>query len=245
MCAAVIIDTESNGLFDYSKPAEAEGQPRMAALAMIFCNDNLDVVDEIDVLVRPEGWQMTEEATRVNGLSTEKLMDLGIPIKSVLPSYVRAVESGRVFVGHNVRHDLKLCRAELRLAGMPDLFEHTQNICTMRASVGVCKIPKAKGGGYKFPKLAEAYRHFFKRDFDFPHSALADARACLAIFRKLNEIGCCPEAAVHFAQEGTRAGEALRLRQEADAQREFTRGTAESSEETMGTAHGQDEEPIF
>jgi DNA polymerase III subunit epsilon len=188
---------------------------------------------------------MSEEAISVNGLTMDKLLADGQPIANVLPRYIRAIESGNVFVGHNVRHDLKLCRGECRRAGLPDLFEQTKNICTMRAAVGVCKIKKAKGAGYKFPKLAEAYRHFFKREIVGAHSALVDARACLDIFRKLKEIGCCPEAAVYHAKEGTRAGEALRLRQEADAQREFTRGGAESTEETMGTAHGQDEEPIL
>jgi hypothetical protein len=32
----VIIDTEGSGLFDFSKPADAEGQPRLAQLAMIY-----------------------------------------------------------------------------------------------------------------------------------------------------------------------------------------------------------------
>ena len=29
-----VIDTETSGLFDFSKPAEAEGQPRLASLAI-------------------------------------------------------------------------------------------------------------------------------------------------------------------------------------------------------------------
>ena len=30
---SVVIDTETSGLFDFSKPASAEGQPRMASIA--------------------------------------------------------------------------------------------------------------------------------------------------------------------------------------------------------------------
>jgi DNA polymerase III subunit epsilon len=240
-----ILDCETSGLPRYNLPADDPAQPHVAAVALILVDEHFKVEREYEALIRPDGWEMEPGAMAVNGLTMERLAENGIPILSALPVYTDAIDEGRVIVAYGTRFDTKCMRGELRRARLDDRFERTRTICAMQSCVGVCKIPKAKGGGYKFPKLAEAYRHFFKRDFEFPHSALADARACLAIFRKLNEIGCCPEAAVHYAQEGSRAGEALRLRQEADAQREFTRGTAESTEETMGTAHGQDEEPIF
>ena len=37
----VVIDTETSGLFDFSKPADAEGQPRLASLAMVFLDQDM------------------------------------------------------------------------------------------------------------------------------------------------------------------------------------------------------------
>lgn len=232
-----ILDCETSGLPKYNLPADDPAQPHVAAVALILVDEQFKIEREYEALIRPEGWEMEPGATAVNGLSTEHLLENGIPVLSALPVYTDAIDEGRVIVAHNCRFDTKCMRGELRRANIDDRFDKTRTICTMQACVGVVKAAPTNSmmaGGrktFKMPKLAEAYRHFFKRDFDFPHSALADARACLEIFRKLNEIGCCPEAAVHYAQEGSRAHEALRARRE-----------AESTEETMPTAHGSDDD---
>lgn len=47
--------------------------------------------------------------------------------------------------------------------------------CPMKLSTGVCKIP-AKRGGYKWPKVQEAYDHFFgKTDYIEEHRGADDA----------------------------------------------------------------------
>lgn len=208
----VIIDTEGSGLFRFKDetgnpvPADAPGQPRLAALAMIFLNEDLQIEREYQAYVRPDGWEMSPGATAVNKLTTEFLLTNGIPVRDVLTEFERAVveappEGGRVVVCHNAQHDLKQLRAELRRAGHPDLFEQTRNICTMRALTDICRIPPNGGrGGYKFPKLSEACVHF---GFDLlgDHSALNDARACLQLFRKMHELGVVPEAKVHLARK--------------------------------------------
>lgn len=195
-----VIDTEGSGLFDFKRPADAEGQPRLAELVMIFLDDSLQVESEYQAYVRPDGWEMSPGATAVNKLTTEFLIENGRPIVDVLADYTAAIVGERVIVAHNAQHDCKTMRAELRRAGLPDLFEQTKNICTMRALTDVCCIPPAGGrGGYKFPKLSEACVYF-----DFPilgdHSALNDARAALQLFRKIVELGVCPEPAVHYAK---------------------------------------------
>lgn len=207
----LILDSENTGLFDYKKPADAEGQPRLASLAMIFVDENLAIEREQLFLVKPDGWVMPKEAEAINGLSTEYLMANGSPIRDALLAFALAIDAGYVVVAHNCQHDLKGIRAENRRAGLPDLFEQTPNICTMRGLVGTCKIPYANGrGGFKFPKLAEAMEHF-KIPQDGAHTAMGDARSALALFRKGMELGVMPEPEVHHAKAGTAAGEAAGL----------------------------------
>lgn len=202
----VIIDTEGSGLFRYkddagvSVPADAPGQPRLAELVMILVDADLQVESEYQAYVKPDGWEMSEGATKVNGLTTEFLLANGKPVTEVMARYVGVIGEGRVVVCHNAQHDLKQIRAELRRAALPDLFEQTRNICTMRALTNVCKIPpNGRRGGYKFPKLSEAAVFFHFEELG-DHSAMADARVCLNLFRKMHELGAVPVAEVHFAK---------------------------------------------
>lgn len=194
-----IIDTETSGLFDFSKPADAEGQPRLAHLAMILTDGELAEVDFIEFFIRPDGWEMSDEVAAIHGLTTEKLNKIGVPIADALAAYAKAIDGGHVIVTFNAQYDTKVMRGEMRRAEIDDRFERTPNICVMRALTDICKVPRAKGKGFKFPKLAEACAHFEIVPTG-AHTADADARACLALFRKLHEAGACPAPAVHFAK---------------------------------------------
>jgi len=194
-----IIDTETSGLFDFAKPADADGQPRLAHLHMILASEDFSKTETVDVLVRPDGWTMSDEVAEIHGLTTEHLMEHGVPVSAAIEAYAKAVDDGLVIVAFNAQYDTKIMRGEMRRAGVDDRFERTPNICVMRALVDVCQIPKKKGAGFKFPKLSEACSHFEIVNSG-EHSADGDAAACLALFRKLHELNRVPEAAVHFAK---------------------------------------------
>jgi len=186
-------DVESSGLFDYSKPADADGQPRMASLAILTLADDLSIADEFHTLIKPDGWEMDPVkhagAIAAHGLTQEKLLAEGIPVAEALAKYTAMLDAGRVIVGYNVSYDLKVLRGELRRAGLPDRFETTASVDCMRPLTDICKIPKASGRGYKLPKLVEAYASIFKKDFEGAHGALADARACAEIFKEMQPRG--------------------------------------------------------
>ena len=195
-----VIDTETSGLFNFALPADAEGQPRLAHLAMIFVDENLQEESVVDLLVKPEGWTMPPEIAAINHLPNELLLEKGLPVAHVLQAYTDAVDRGRIIVCHNAQYDTKIMRGELRRASMDDRFERTPNICTMRALTDICQIPKASGKGFKFPKLSEAMAHF-QIEQHGAHSAGGDARSALELFRKLKELGRCPEPSVNYAKE--------------------------------------------
>lgn len=203
--AYAVLDTETSGLFDFSKPADAEGQPRLAELGFVYLNHALEEIGSYRALIRPDGWEMNAEATAINGLTTEILLAQGIPVVEALRVYTDAIDYGAVVVAYNAQYDTKVMRAELRKAAMDDRFESTPNICIMRPLVGF-KIEKAGGKRGGFPKLSDAYRHFFKEDFDGRHTALGDARAKVRLFRKMMELKVCPDPKVHYAKN--RPGEA-------------------------------------
>lgn len=196
----IVADTESNGLFDYKLPADADGQPRMASLTLIYVDADLNVEREYSVYIRPEGWQMTEGSTKVNGITDEFLNEHGIPIVEAMNEYSSAVDNGRILVAHNAQHDGKMLRAELRRAGMDDRFERAPNICTMRVMTDICKIPpRGNRGGYKWPALSEALLFIGSENLG-DHSAANDAKGCLELLRYLKRTGNMPVPAVHYAK---------------------------------------------
>ena len=194
-----VIDTETSGLFDFSKPADAEGQPRLASFAAIRLDADLNEEGANEYLIKPEGWILSDEVMKINGLTMERLEKEGRPVADVLKFYSALIERGYVIVAFNSQFDCKVMRGEMRRAGVPDLFEATPNICAMRAAVDVVKAPKASGRGYKFPKLSEACAHFGIEQTE-QHSAMADAHAATAIFLELKALGVCPDPAVHYAK---------------------------------------------
>jgi len=189
----IVFDTETSGLFDFKRPAEAEGQPRLASAAFLFLDSSFNIEREYHCFVKPDGWHMPEAASRVNGITQEMLRTNGVPLTNVLNAWNALLDQGCIFVAHNVDFDLKVMRGELRRRGLPDRFDETYSFCTMKASTPICKIPGPRGN--KWPKLQEAYSFFFNEQFDNAHEALADARACAAVFKRLNELGHYREAA--------------------------------------------------
>jgi len=198
-----VFDTEGTGLFRYDEPADAPGQPRMASLAIIYVDENLEIERECQLFVRPDvsDYTMTEGAQKAHGLTVEFLNEHGVPVTEALNEYLSAVDNGRIMVAHNASHDMKQLRAELRRAGMQDRFEDSPNICTMRAMTDICKIPpKGNRGGYKWPALSEALLFIGSENLG-DHSAINDAKGALELLRYLKRTGNMPEAKVHYKKD--------------------------------------------
>jgi DNA polymerase III epsilon subunit-like protein len=197
----LVFDTETSGLPDYAAPADDPCQPRLAQFTGHLLDEQLRTTDTLNYLVAPDGWEMTPEATAVNGLTTEHLREHGAPIADLLAWYTTTIHAGYVPVSFNVRHDCKIFRGELRRAGMDDLFAITPNICLMRASwakeIGMVKADGSRRG---WPKLSDACRHFEIPQSD-EHTSPGDADAHLALFLKLHAGGYLPEASVHYAKD--------------------------------------------
>ncbi len=187
-----VIDTETTGLVDRSLPADAPGQPRLANLTIITLDGNLVQEAELDLFIKPDGWKMDPEATKIHGLTDEFLAAHGVPVKDVLDTYAALIDDGRMIVGHTVNYDLKITRGELRRAGMDDRYGKTQHFCTMLALVNVCRVPKETGRGWKWPKLSEACAHFGIEQ-PHAHSALGDARNTVELLRRLAEMKLLPD----------------------------------------------------
>jgi len=189
----LFIDAEATKLFDFTKRAHEEGQPRLAEIAMIFVDgDTTEIQSQHDFLIKPRGWMMSPEAIEKTGLTTEYLEEHGGPIDEALDLYARAIESRRVLAGWNLRNfDMKLMRGELRRAGKDDHYMQSRSLCLMQASRRIVNALD-KRGHVKAPRLEEACAHFNIVQ-KAGHRALSDAMDTYEIWKKLREQGVHPE----------------------------------------------------
>lgn len=203
MTKYAVFDVETNGFFRYKDadgkpvPADDPSQPRLAELGVILLDEHLVEERDVRLYVKPDGWEMTSDATAANGLTTEFLEEHGVPIAQVLDEWQKIIDAGYVVVAYNSQFDCKQMRGELRRAGRDDMFERTPNICLMRSSMKL-GVKKASGKG-GFPKLEDVCVHFGLVN-DAPHSAGGDMRVTAEIFKRMHAAGQLPEPAIHYAK---------------------------------------------
>lgn len=208
----LVIDTETNGLMDYKRPADAPGQPRVAEFAALLVNKDGEVESEFQRYIKPPmldtgpEWAMTEETTEVNGITNQTLWNLGVPIKEVLDWYSMHILSGRAVVAFGAQFDCKMMRSELRRAGMDDLFERTPNICLMRSARPFAKqigreIVKAGGSNKGWVKLTDLCNFCGVPVGPKLHGGIEDTRLTALCFRYMLENGFDPTPAVHHAKD--------------------------------------------
>lgn len=183
-------DTETTG-FPKSGNLIQEGQARVCQVAFLLTDENGKSLAEFSSLIKPEGWTIPEEVSKIHGFTTEICEAYGLPHEDVINIYLDLIEKAETEVYHNQKFDRQMllierayndikCRSSGdELEGLPEL---PKQFCTMLESTKVCKIPSPKGG-YKWPKLSEALQIICGKTLgDQAHDALWDARACRDIF---------------------------------------------------------------
>lgn len=182
----LFFDTETTGLpLNYNAPIEdLNNWPRLVQLAWAVYDENAEEQTGVNCIIKPEGFLIPEEASRVHGITTEKANREGLPLAEVLKDFADAVRNAKLLVAHNISFDEKIIGAEfLRKNIAHDLFE-TVRFCTMKESTDFCQLP-GNYGDYKWPRLSELHEKLFNKNFANAHDALADVNACARCFFEL------------------------------------------------------------
>jgi len=182
----LFFDTETTGLpNDYNAPVEdLNNWPRLVQLAWVVYDENAEQRTGVNCIIKPEGFIIPEQASRVHGITTEKANREGRTLISVLEEFAEAVENSKLLIAHNISFDEKIIGAEfLRKNISHNLFDIAR-FCTMKESTDFCQIP-GNFGGYKWPRLLELHIKLFGKGFEGAHDALADVNACAKCFFEL------------------------------------------------------------
>lgn len=176
----LFFDTETTGKADFRAPATAAHQPRLVQLAALLTDEVGDEVASLNLIIKPAGFEIPLAATEVHGISTEAALLSGVGVHHALAIFVALAERADALVAHNIQFDDLVMASEA--ARFDYLIPERLPFCTMIAMTPICRLPGRYGDDFKWPNLMEAYRHCFRHEFVDAHDALADVRACKAVF---------------------------------------------------------------
>jgi DNA polymerase III epsilon subunit-like protein len=185
----LFFDTETTGLpRNYKAPVtDTNNWPRMIQIAWVLSNEKGKRIDAQSYIIKPEGFAIPVEASRVHGISTERALEEGVPLQQVLQEFNELISEAEYLVAHNISFDEKIVGAELVRNKIPSQLFNKPRLCTMHASTDYCKIPGRYG--YKWPRLSELHIKLFGEDFEDAHDAAADISATEKCFWALRDKG--------------------------------------------------------
>ena len=181
----LFFDTETTGIpNDYNAPSsDTDNWPRLVQLAWILEDETGTRIQSRNYIVRPEGFEIPDDAAKIHGINTELANNEGYDLYYVINEFIEDLNVATNVVGHNVAFDKKILGAEMIRLGMKDELEKKKSYCTMQSSIDFCKIPGKYG--FKYPKLQELYRKLFDEDFEDAHNAMSDVEATEKCFWEL------------------------------------------------------------
>lgn len=188
----IIFDTETTGLpRNWNAPiTDTSNWPRVVQIAWQVHDDMGRLVENMDFLIRPDGFDIPFDAERIHGISTELAQQFGDPLEDVLMLFNKALDKADFVVGQNVGFDINVLGCEFvrldlssKMAEMPVL-----DTCT-EVTAELCKLPGGRGGRFKLPTLTELHQFLFHVPFSEAHNATADVEATTRCFLELIRLG--------------------------------------------------------
>jgi DNA polymerase III subunit epsilon len=184
----LFFDTETTGIpQNYKAPAsDLKNWPRLVQLAWLLADDEAREVASAQLIVKPDGFTIPDDAARIHGITTDIAIQHGVELKAVLAAVTPALTQAAVLVAHNMPFDEKILGAEFLRAGHRNVVESKTRRCTMQEATDYCQLPGRYG--YKWPTLAELHTRLFGTPFKGAHSALVDVRACARCYFELKRL---------------------------------------------------------
>ena len=110
----LFFDTETTGLpRSWKAPVtNLNNWPRLVQLAYLCYDKNGNNISGGDHIIKPAGFIIPKEATRIHGISTEKANQEGIALLTVLGNFQTLINQAEYLVAHNIKFDEKIIGAE-------------------------------------------------------------------------------------------------------------------------------------
>jgi hypothetical protein len=176
---------DTTGRFLFREPIIYTEQPHLARLAWVVADDD-KITSEWCKLIRPQNhWIYEDDAIVAHGIHPERAYAEGVPLEQAMARFVGWLEDVDRFCSFNVdfgRKVLERSALDCRM-GWQHLFNGKTMACAMRRATDIVRKPRMEpGGGYLWPKFAEAYT-FFSNGEELPPMDLDPIERGLALAR--------------------------------------------------------------
>jgi DNA polymerase III epsilon subunit-like protein len=167
--------------------------PRIVSVGWALLGDVGSEGKRRHAIVRPDGFAIPADAARVHGITTERALRDGAPLRDTLGLLLGDIEALKpeLVVAHNIAFDRPVLLAVFLRTGLGDAFARLPCYCTMAGSTNLCRLVRADGS-YKWPTLNELHLRLFGIGLERAHDAGADVISCAKCFFKLRDMGLAP-----------------------------------------------------
>jgi len=181
----LFFDTETTGLPKHRNApvSDLKNWPRLVQIAWLVADDKGTEIACAEQIVKPRGFTIPADAARIHGITTERALQQGKELISVLDAIVKDINRSSVLISHNIEFDEKVLGAELLRARYPNCLATKERRCTKQLATDFCQLPGQYG--YKWPTLPELYMKLFNKKLEEAHRALADVRICAECYYEL------------------------------------------------------------
>jgi DNA polymerase-3 subunit epsilon len=174
----LFFDTETTGFPNPKSP------PEIVQIGAILQDvKSLRILGEINLIVKPVG-VIPQACIDIHGITNELAAARGINSLAADKLFAFFVQQADEIVAHNIKFDTDVINGVWKSSAAAILGK--ARYCTMLEGAKL-NIPKRHAGRSKWPKLSDAYMHFYGEEFSNAHDAMADVRACRDVYLKLTE----------------------------------------------------------
>lgn len=184
----LVFDTETTGLpKDFKAPiTDTDNWPRVVQIAWQLHGERGELLEQVEYLIKPDGFDIPFESEQIHGISTELAMRDGVDLREAMEHFVRTLNHSKFNVGQNVGFDINVVGCELYRLGMDSPITELPVLDTCNEHTAqMCQIPGGRGGKFKLPTLTELHQHLFGQPFGEAHNATADVEATARCFLEL------------------------------------------------------------
>jgi len=202
----LIFDTETTGLSNTKiiNQETLNKWPHIVQFSYIIYDMENGITVTKDCIIKLNGIDIPEEATKIHGISNKISKEKGENIELVIKEFFYYLQKVDMLVGHNISFDINMIIVELlriiygRLypkehidAYKLDLhfLQNFKNIfCTLHNSIELCAIKATDKFGKeydKWPKLSELHQKLFGVVPNNLHNSFVDILVTLRCFMKL------------------------------------------------------------
>ena len=204
----LVFDTETTGLPQTKilNPDTLHQWPTIVQFSYIIYDISLNyIVKSNDYIIKvPDNILISEESTKIHGITNEICSKKGISIDDVLNEFFCYLRDVDWIIGHNVSFDINMIKVELlRIIYKNKLtseqlkiykydlhfISNYKNICcTLQDSIQFCNIQAIDKIGrpyLKYPKLTELHQKLFDSSPNNLHNSFNDILVTLRCFMKL------------------------------------------------------------